>query len=315
MRQRILKEAEAQGYVPNRMARALVTGRTNQIALCFPVVTSPLAQDLSRQFQKLAHPTSYDLLTVSTEGARHHSGLLAVDGAFFFGSAPENIPLHCPVVEILLDLRGTSAGFPPRQDVILVNLEKASRAAINHLLERGARRIAYVSTPTAMNSCEPRYRAYSAALRKAGLPVEKITVNLPPDEFHRELTHQALEKYFSRQGFPDAIFCSNDEIAIGAYRALRQFGRRIPEETAVMGCHDYDEAPDHVPPLSSIRLPVNDICRCAWEMLTARIQNPALPPQQQLFDAQLIVRQSSLWKGPSSTSSPRTRESSNVGAG
>ncbi len=292
MRQRILKEAKDLGYAPNRMARALVTGRTGQVALAFQF-SSTLNHEMTRQFQKLVRPR-FDLLSIGGAGQIHNPGTLAVDGAVFYGSIPTDLIVNYPVVEMIVDLRGKSAGSPPRQDLIVMSIEAASRDAVRHLLNQGCKRVAYVSIPVMMKSYEPRYRAYVDVMRKADLPSEEIAIESPLDGNYRDSAEVALQKYFSQHGFPDALFCSNDDIAIGAYRVLRKMNRRIPEEIAVIGCDDIEESKDHLPALTSIQFPCEAICRCAWEMLTSRIENPDLPPRVETFKAKLMVRQSSL---------------------
>jgi LacI family transcriptional regulator len=147
-----------------------------------------------------------------------------------------------------------------------------------------------------MGNYEPRYRAYISEMRKAGLTAEMIVVKSPGDGNYRDSAQNTLQKYFQEKGFPDALFCSNDDIAIGAYRVLRQAGCRIPDDTAVLGCDDIEESKDHVPALTSIQFPCETICRCAWEMLTSRIENPALPPRTEKFNARLVVRESTVRK-------------------
>src|SRR5690606_10368372 len=87
MRQRILQAANDLGYAPNRMARALVTGRTGQIALWFQFSTT-LNHEMARHFQMQAHPTSYDLLSISNKEQAHDSAAVTVDGGIFYGSIP-----------------------------------------------------------------------------------------------------------------------------------------------------------------------------------------------------------------------------------
>jgi len=291
MRQRILQEAGKMGYAPNRMARALVTGCTHQIALWYQFSTT-INHEMSQQFQKLAKSTSYDLLSISNKGQAHNSGALAVDGGIFYGSISPDLVTPYPVVEMLVDLRGKSAGEPPRNDLILMPIEEASREAMRHLIEQQCRRIAYVSIPSMMGHYEPRYRAYVREMREAQLPMENISVEYPDDGNYRHRAQMTFKKYFCEHGFPDALFCSNDDLAIGAYRTLRQMDRHIPTETAVIGCDDIEESQDHVPSLTSIQFPCQEICECAWEMLTSRIENPDLPPRTHTFKARLVKRQS-----------------------
>lgn len=295
MRRRILQTAEELGYTPNHVARALVTGRTHQIALWFQFSTT-FNHEMSHHFQKLATRSAYDLLSISSRGQVRQTGSIAVDGGIFYGSISPQLVTPFPVVEILMDLRGKSAGEPPRDDLIVIHMEEASRTALRHLLTQGCTRIAYVSIPAMMGNYDPRHRAYTSELQKVGLSLERIFLETPDDGNYRNEAQAVLHKYFYAHGFPDALICSNDDIAIGAYRVLREAGKRIPEDVAVIGCDDIEESKDHIPALTSIQFPCEEICKSAWEMLTTRIENPELPPRTKTFSARLIIRQSAMRK-------------------
>lgn len=306
MRHKIQSEAAALGYAPNRLARALATGRTHQVALCFFAPSASFAQELTRHFQSLAYSSAYDLQIFHSLHDRPTSGPAAADGAIFCGSVPKNLVTNYPVVEMMNDLRGIEAGEATRQDVVQIPLEEAARDAMRHLLTQNIRRIAFVGPSAMALLYEPRYRAYKTMMQAAHLDGEEIHIESLDDELLRGRTCQALEQYFQKHGFPAALFCSNDDIAIGAYRALRRAGRRIPDQTAVVGCDDLKESVDHVPSLTTISLPYEAACRSAWRMLMARLENPALPPCSETFKAHLVVRDSSQQRRPRAGSTPVT---------
>jgi LacI family transcriptional regulator len=292
-RRLILETAAQLGYQPNPSAHALVTGRTGQIALCFFSHQVTFITELMRRFQQPARAMSYQLLVSNLEALENATMPLAVDGAICYGLIPQSlVARRFPAVSLQVDLRGASAGHIGLYDVIQVALEDAARDAMKHLLARGCRRIAFVSTPNLTQPYEPRYRAYRTVMKSAGYATEEIAVEVTDALSLRADTQRALEKHFATGGFPDALFCSNDDIAIGAYRALRCAGRAIPDQTAVVGCDDIEEAQDHRPALASIHWPFDAICQSAWQMLMERIADPTLPPRFERVKAQFVPRAS-----------------------
>ena len=93
-------------------------------------------------------------------------------------------------------------------------------------------------------------------MQAAGLPGEVIALSIRNEEQIRQQSHRMLMQYFNEKGVPDALFCCNDDIAMGAYRALGELGRRIPDEVVVIGFDDLDYANYLNPPMSSVHMPV-----------------------------------------------------------
>lgn len=299
-RQRIRDEAERLGYAPNRVAQALVTGRTHQIALCFPwFFGSSFYNAIIHEFESLARHSPYDLLmvTVDPDDKNGKNIRWPADGTIFVGSSlrmPENIVQPTVILQNQprYPLTARAAGY----DRVQFNLEHASFQAIQHLLEEGHRNIAFVAPNYMIGDFDWRYHAYEIAMQEAGLKTEVITLPINGEGLLRQRSHQILKEYFSQNGFPDALFCCNDDIGIGAYRALGQLNRKIPNETAVMGFDDFDDSQFLSPPMSSVHMPIKAVCSAAWKTLMQRIENKELPPQFEAVEAHLVVRESSLGK-------------------
>ena len=295
MSRRILATAADLGYQANRAAQALVTGRTYQIALCVPTLSVPYHAEFIRHFEEFARHTPYDLLVTTTPQRADAPAQLAVDGMLLHRSAPlpdyrishPTVVLQSPPSHVKLQGDGPF-------DQVLLGLSEASNATMQHLLENKSARIAFVSFAGMMMPQEPRHAAYRQAMKRAKLPPEIIALSYNGSQALRPLAHRELESYFRAHGFPDALFCCNDEVAIGAYRALRALGRRIPDETLVAGCDDIPEVEDLFPALTSIRHDWEAICRSAWQMLMTRIENPDLPARQSTIQGELVIRDSSL---------------------
>jgi DNA-binding LacI/PurR family transcriptional regulator len=92
--------------------------------------------------------------------------------------------------------------------------------------------------------------------------------------------------------FPDALFCENDELAVGCCRALAERGLRVPDDVAVVGCDGIDEAAFLQPPLTTIVQPVDEMCRLGWEFLKRRIADRDAERRHAVLPARLEVRAS-----------------------
>jgi DNA-binding LacI/PurR family transcriptional regulator len=104
----------------------------------------------------------------------------------------------------------------------------------------------------------------------------------------------AVAAHVEQFGLPDAIFCHNDEMALGAYRSLRLLGVRVPDEVALVGCDGIEDTEYLEVPLTTLRQPLEEMCRLACEFLQRRMAQPDIPVQSAVLLPQLVVRESSL---------------------
>lgn len=127
------------------------------------------------------------------------------------------------------------------------------------------------------------------ALAQTGREPEYI---LAPDDTRRSVGG-VLKDYIARRGAPDGLFCFNDDMAIGAFRALRDLGLRIPDDVALVGCDGIEDAAYLDPPLTTIVQPLEEMCATAWQFLERRLLQPLLPLQQVTLEPSLEIRGSS----------------------
>jgi LacI family transcriptional regulator len=181
-----------------------------------------------------------------------------------------------------------------------VNLEQGAVDALRHLLASNPRRIGFfgpgisdegsvLDTYAAPGTLDPRISAYCRTMQEAGRPYEIIAGN--PGS--RRASMEALRSYIAKRECPDALFCFNDEMAIGASRALRECGIRVPVDVLLIGCDGTEEGEYMDPPLSTIAQPVSRMCSLAWEFVTNRLNDPGMNQQYVRVDAQFIRRGSS----------------------
>lgn len=162
--------------------------------------------------------------------------------------------------------------------------------AVAHLLDRGARRIAFVTGPPAIRQCADRRRGARRALHTAGRPARDLEEVIVP-EMNAGAGRQAAEKLLRNP--PDAIFCANDLLALGVLRTLTRSGLRVPHDVALIGYDDIEFTAAAAVPLSSVRQPMYQLGRIATELLLDECDAPDTHAHQQVvFQPELVVRES-----------------------
>ncbi|MES2465592.1 MAG: LacI family DNA-binding transcriptional regulator [Armatimonadota bacterium] len=299
-RHRVLTRAAEMGYHPNPVARALATGRTDTVALWTRHLQNFYQSWVINSLSRQTAAGSFNLLirlygqygpTISSPAsdsvARPFVLSDSVDGVITHGVPPD---------EWLARFRGGSrpvpivvtGGVPSPEIPDFVGLElcTAARAAVEHLVGMGLRRIALFALP---NPEDRRNQAYISVMEAAGLPQECI----PLREGTRTETRRQFREYVTACGHPEAVFCHNDDTAIAVYRALCDLGLRVPDDVALVGCDGIEDTEFLPVPITTIVQPVEEMSRIAWEFLQRRLQEPDAPPQQHVLEARLEIRASS----------------------
>jgi DNA-binding LacI/PurR family transcriptional regulator len=127
-------------------------------------------------------------------------------------------------------------------------------------------------------------------MESARLPIEEIRL---PSESSLRAVRSTIKEYITGHGHPDGLFCENDYFALGAYRAIVDCGLRIPDDVAIVGCDGTEFADMAEQPISVVRIPLQDMCVVAWDLLAHRIRDPDRDIQERIFAPDLVVRESS----------------------
>ncbi|MGP4100896.1 LacI family DNA-binding transcriptional regulator [Nonomuraea sp. KM90] len=179
----------------------------------------------------------------------------------------------------------------PDQCAVAVDDVAGGRAAVAHLLAKGARTVAYVTGPLTIRQCVERREGAKAAMRGVGLEPENLRVYEATT-----MTARAGEKAAAdliAHGLPEAVFCANDLLALGVLRALLRSGVRVPEDVVLMGYDDIDFAAASTVSLSSMRQPTYQLGRIATELLLDECDNPETHAHQHImFQPELVARES-----------------------
>jgi LacI family transcriptional regulator len=296
-RQRVVDAATQLGYQPNASARQLAGGRSHVLALVLHQSPEQVASDavlaetlrgLSAAARAGGFRVMVELLTPEGPEATYSSLLRAqhADGLIVSGPRSDDPSLQ----ELVRD------GFPvvlqgsfPDISILSVDVDNVAgaRGAVEHLLSLGHRRIACITNARLVyTAAQERLAGYRAALAAAGIAYEPILV--AEADFDAPSGHAAMAELLARTTF-DAAFIASDVVALGAIGALRQAGRRVPDDISIVGFDDIPLAAYFDPPLTTVRLPAFELGQAAGRALLERLADRA-NPHRTLLPTELIVR-------------------------
>jgi LacI family transcriptional regulator len=305
-RERVRAAARQLGYRPHAAARALASGRSNSGAVAFPERIGAHYAHVLQAFERHTNAHGYHLFA-STIGHVSIKNVLPdlwslltslTDGIILVDMPGSFRPYIDEMLPSIKPLVSMGVFTVPSMDSVEIDLTAGTDAALAHLLAAAPGRIAYFGpcgTEMGLESAntafagDPRPVAYCRSMEKAGRPIEVIE-GYPAG---RQTSMEALRAHLSRHGCPDALFCFNDEIAISACRALREMGRRVPQDVLVVGCDGSEEGEYGCPSLSTVAQPLETICDLAWKLIQARLADPDTPRQHASVDAEFVIRESS----------------------
>ena len=300
-RSRVQSAIAELGYLPNVSARNLRSGRSGVIALAVPELDAPYFSELAHHVVRAAMEQGWTVLVDETGGMAERERTVAagfrgqfIDGAILSPLALDEADVAEYVSTTPLVLLGERLGSGLADHVAIDN-RAAAREATAHLLERGRTRIAVIGSqrPPYGHTARLRVQGYRAALTAAGLPYDRTLV-IPAGRWRRPAGAEGARRLLALDRPPDAIFCLNDLLALGAMRALAEAGVRVPDDIAVVGFDDIEEGRYCVPSLTTISPDKGALARHAVERLARRLADgPQCPPQEIGISYVLRVRESS----------------------
>lgn len=297
-RQRVLDVIKHLNYVPNPTARRLSLGRTLTIGVIVPFFTRPAEVERLRGIEHTLLDSGYDLILYNVETPEQRDQYFRdiprrerVDGALIVSLTPRdgdvkpfkkaNVPI------VLVDAHHASLA---RLNQVVTDDVAGGRAATQHLLDLGHRRIAYLSDcldePFNFTSSRDRLIGYQQALQGAGLPFRA--------DFHRQGNHGRPEAHrlaaelLALPDRPTAIFAASDTQAMGVLEAARDAGLRVPEDLSVIGYDDIEIAEYLGLTTMSQKLYLSG--QRGVELLLAVLSNPEAAPATEVLAVELTVR-------------------------
>lgn len=328
--QRALDELYHQGLISREQGRGTFVTRnvgSRKIGLIIPgVAYSEFFSVLVSAFSRLAQEREYTLLFGDVMAGCHNERVKLAK-AFAADLVKQNVagviyqPLksremsfeinsgilssfevsRIPVV--LMDTDLVSQPLRSSYDVVSIDNVNAGETLARHLIERGARNIAFHMRPCRIPSVRDRYRGVVLAKAELGCGIKKTWSDVlvcEPDDAN------AIERYMRRKPRPDAFICENDTAAAVFSKTLEGLGHWIPGDVMVAGFDDVRIAKLTSPTLTTVRQPCEELASVAFERLLARIAAPLMPASIISLQAELVVRESSA-RGLSSKTTKRRR--------
>lgn len=295
------------GYEVNLTARNLRQGRTGMIALALPELKLPYFAELADSVIVEAEKCGLRVVIEQTNADRDREmdvlqgqRKMFTDGIIFSPLALGQDDIALFKVNFPLIVLGERV-FESTNDHITMSNVEAARAATEHLIGQGCRRIALVGAHPGevVGSAALREKGFREAMAAAGLEVDERLV-CPTDLWHRSTGSIATRELIDSGVDFDAVFALNDALAIGVLHALHRAHIDVPNRVRVIGFDDIDDAAYTAPTLSSVSPGRQQIARTAVELVVRRIEEQSLAPQdrspiERIFaDYEVKVRESSL---------------------
>lgn len=298
-RERVLRAVLQLDYRPSEVARSLRLQKTRTIGLILPDTANPFYAALAKGVEDTGFSRGYSVLLCHSnyEAAREQAYaevLISkqVDGVIYIQATPDATAVR-RLLERRIPTVAVDREIPNLEiDCVVADNFGGSKAATEHLLLLGHRRIGCFVRASSLSNATERVRGYQAAMEQAGLPA---TPDLFVSSGHGyQDGRKAMAQLLGRVTKPTAVLAYPDTMAIGAIRASLDAGLRVPEEMSVVGFDDIPTSAFIHPPLTTVSMPKWEMGQRAAEVLLTRIQggDPGRPPQRLVLPTSLIVRES-----------------------
>jgi LacI family transcriptional regulator len=287
------------GFHPDPIARSLSSRRAGIIGLVIPLAVQSLFED----------PFFPRLMQGISQGCNIHDYILSL---FLLHSLEEEAKLYPRISRrqlldgvILTATRKEDSLLPqllanrvpfvlhgrhedPRVSFVEVDNAAGAYMAVTHLVRLGRNRIALITGPSGSLAAEDRKQGYLKALQERRLQLDESLII--HGDFTEQSSYEAMQRVLPRE--PDAVFVASDSMALGALRALREAGKRVPDDVAMVGFDDLPHAATSDPPLTTIRQPIQQTGVLAVEMLIDILENGSDPPRRVVLPTELVIRTS-----------------------
>lgn len=283
-------------YAPSALARSLKLNQTRTIGMLITASTNPFYSELVRGVERSCFERGYSLVLCNTEGdeQRMNQNLETlmqkrVDGLLLLCTEthqPSQVIMqrYPSVPTVMMDW----APFDGDSDLIQDNSLLGGDLATQHLIDQGYTRIGCLTGPLDKTPARLRLEGYRKAMHRAGLAIPdgyEITGNF---EFGGGFA--AMQQLLAHPVPPEAVFAGNDAMAVGAYQALYQAGKRIPEDMGIVGYDDIELARYMTPPLTTVHQPKDELGELAIDVLIHRMAQPDQQQQRVQLTPELVVR-------------------------
>lgn len=298
-RERVRSLMQTLNYHPNIAARGLAAGRTRILGLVIPMGVGALFSDpyfpllIQGICAACSHHDYSTMLWLAEPEYERRIIRQILQSSMIDGVIVAAPMLQDPLIEALTqsEMPFILIGRYPGNGLVSyvdVDNRKSARDAVMYFLRLGYQRIATIAGPQNHVAGIDRLDGYKDALRARGiLPDPKLIAEA---DFSQDGGYSAMQQLLPHA--PQAVFCASDAMALGALRALREAGKRVPEDIAVIGYDDLPFAARADPPLTTVRQPIDRAGLIAAETLMDFIQEPDTAPRRVILPTELAIRKS-----------------------
>ncbi|MEO7494423.1 MAG: LacI family DNA-binding transcriptional regulator [Massilia sp.] len=296
-RARIMEAAAQLNYTPDMLARRMRGDKSNLIGVFVNNYGSIVLHEIIKFISHEARRMGYDLIVFNAErfdrpGRMETSDMLSklCDGILLI--LPNVNDGYLDVIErqhfpcVLVNFDAKEIALP----IVVAENRNGGRMAVEHLLQLGHRRIAFVAGSLATGQSAERQKGYEDALRAAGIEIDEAL--MLPGKFTQAGGYAASEQLLLLEHPPTAIFCANDEMAFGALDAINSRGLKVPDDISVIGFDDIPTSSHVFPTLTTMRQPFADMASRAVSEVVAIIQGREMNPARIAFPMQIVIRNS-----------------------
>jgi LacI family transcriptional regulator len=298
-RELILAEAKRQNYLPNQVARSLVSRATRTIGLVLPDIMNPTLTLAARSIERRLVEHGYSMMFTATDNipAQELKALeifrsRQVDGILIYPVSHRQLdhlrPLRESGYPMVLLVADPDAGI----DVVCINERRGAFKAVSHLLDLGHRRIAILDPSPGLGNSE-KFDGYETALKSRAVAVDPLLV-IDPNGHGSTSGYGAMAELMRQGERPTAVFAANDQLAIGALSWCRDHGVSVPKDLAIVGFDDIEAASFTDVRLTTMRYAVKEVADHAVRRLLNLIDHGDHMPNAEivLIEPELVIRDS-----------------------
>lgn len=285
---------ERVGYRPNMLARSFRSAKSYAVVVLVPDITNPFFSQVIRAIEDRAQQKGYAVLLGDTRGLpeREKEYIRRVetrmaDGVIQLRPDQPGNPTVMPDDIQCVNVCGCESTTGPR---VRIDNRGAARSVVEYLLSLGHKRIGVISGLKNNPHSIDRLAGYQEALAAAGLPFDPALV--AEGDFTTWSGLNSAKQFCSMENRPTAVFCMNDEMAIGAIQTFKSQGLRVPEDISVTGFDDISYARYCDPSLTTVAQPAEEMGKLAMDMLLRLIEGQELAQIENILPAEFVIRKS-----------------------
>lgn len=299
-REAVLAAMQQLGYQPNSLAQALATNTTNSIGLVLPHFESSYFGSILFEAEQGAQKAGKKLLVVnsknSEQGEKEAVATLAAqrcDAILLYSRHLSEVQLlelqqQYPSPLVILN----RLLHHPQLHSFGLDQTQIAQLAMQHLLNLGHRHIACITSPLVSETGKIRYQVYQQALDEQGI---KLDLSWTVEGDNTLLGgYQAMQQLLKRDISITAVFACNDDMALGAMRAMHEHGINVPKQVSLIGIDNEPAAAFAIPSLSSVSLPIGELTQQAISLAVEIANKKPQDAQHRLYQGSLIARESSM---------------------